>query len=100
MNRDVQGSINLFLAGIGEDGHIAFSESGSSLASRTFDNDVNQVPKMALTVGMDCVGYAWAGHHCTKKKKRKSNRDAEVRRGRMNHVEATSYPVFGDGSHQ
>ena len=62
------GGIKLFLGGIGEDGHIAFNEPGSSLASRTrdkeltydtilvnsrfFDNDVNKVPKLALTVGV------------------------------------------------
>lgn len=62
------GGIDLFLGGIGEDGHIAFNEPGSSLASRTrdkeltydtilansrfFDNDINKVPKLALTVGI------------------------------------------------
>lgn len=65
------GGINLFLAGIGADGHIAFNEPGSSLSSRTrvktlaydtildnsryFDNDISQVPKMALTVGVQTV---------------------------------------------
>ncbi|CAG9947181.1 unnamed protein product [Clonostachys rosea f. rosea IK726] len=65
------GGIDLFLAGIGEDGHIAFNEPGSSLASRTrvktlaydtilansrfFDNDISQVPKMALTVGVQTI---------------------------------------------
>jgi len=65
------GGIDLFLAGIGEDGHIAFNEPGSSLASRTrvktlaydtilansrfFGNDLGQVPKMALTVGVQTV---------------------------------------------
>jgi len=65
------GGIDLFLAGIGEDGHIAFNEPGSSLASRTrvktlaydtilansrfFDNDIEKVPKMALTVGVQTV---------------------------------------------
>lgn len=65
------GGIDLFLAGIGEDGHIAFNEPGSSLASRTrvktlaydtilansrfFDDDVERVPKMALTVGVQTV---------------------------------------------
>ncbi|CAP66623.1 uncharacterized protein PODANS_4_8680 [Podospora anserina S mat+] len=65
------GGINLFLAGIGEDGHIAFNEPGSSLASRTrvktltydtilansrfFGNDVGKVPKMALTVGVQTI---------------------------------------------
>lgn len=65
------GGIDLFLAGIGEDGHIAFNEPGSSLASRTrvktlaydtilansrfFGNDLDKVPKMALTVGVQTV---------------------------------------------
>jgi glucosamine-6-phosphate deaminase len=56
------------MGGIGEDGHIAFNEPGSSLASRTriktltphtrlansrfFDNDINQVPKLSLTIGV------------------------------------------------
>ncbi len=63
--------IQLFLGGIGADGHIAFNEPGSSLQSRTriktltndtliansrfFDNDVNQVPTKALTVGVGTV---------------------------------------------
>ena len=65
------GGIHLFLGGIGPDGHIAFNEPGSSLTSRTrkkelttdtiiansrfFDNDVNKVPKTALTVGVGTV---------------------------------------------
>ena len=65
------GGIDLFLGGIGPDGHLAFNEPGSSLASRTriktlttdtiianarfFDNDVNNVPKTALTVGIGTV---------------------------------------------
>jgi len=65
------GGIDLFMGGIGPDGHIAFNEPGSSLASRTrqktlttdtiiancrfFDNDVNKVPKTALTVGVGTV---------------------------------------------
>ncbi|MDR1675740.1 MAG: glucosamine-6-phosphate deaminase [Tannerella sp.] len=65
------GGIDLFLGGIGPDGHIAFNEPGSSLASRTriktltadtiianarfFDSDVNRVPKTALTVGVATV---------------------------------------------
>ena len=63
-----RGRLRLFLGGIGEDGHIAFNEPGSSLASRTrdkeltydtilansrfFDNDINKVPKLALTIGV------------------------------------------------
>ena len=65
------GGIELFLGGVGPDGHIAFNEPGSSLASRTrvktlaedtiransrfFANDVSKVPKMALTVGVKTV---------------------------------------------
>jgi glucosamine-6-phosphate deaminase len=65
------GGVDLFLGGIGPDGHIAFNEPGSSLASRTrvktlttdtiianarfFGNDVNKVPKTALTVGVGTV---------------------------------------------
>jgi glucosamine-6-phosphate deaminase len=65
------GGIHLFLCGVGSDGHIAFNEPGSSLASRTriktlthdtihanarfFDNDVTKVPKTALTVGVATV---------------------------------------------
>jgi len=65
------GGIELFLGGIGPDGHIAFNEPGSSLSSRTriktltydtilansrfFDNDINKVPKTALTVGVGTV---------------------------------------------
>lgn len=65
------GGIDLFLGGIGPDGHIAFNEPGSSLCSRTriktlttdtiiansrfFNDDVNKVPKTALTVGVATV---------------------------------------------
>ncbi len=65
------GGIELFLGGIGPDGHIAFNEPGSSLTSRTriktlsydtilansrfFDNDIKKVPKTALTVGVGTV---------------------------------------------
>ncbi len=65
------GGIDLFIGGIGPDGHIAFNEPCSSLASRTrvktltsdtiiansrfFDNDINKVPKHALTVGVGTV---------------------------------------------
>lgn len=65
------GGVHLFIGGIGPDGHIAFNEPGSSLASRTrvktlaqdtleanarfFDNDMSKVPKQALTVGVATV---------------------------------------------
>ena len=65
------GGIDLFLGGIGPDGHIAFNEPGSSLSSRTriktlttdtiiansrfFEGDVNKVPKTAMTVGVGTV---------------------------------------------
>ncbi|MBO4446913.1 MAG: glucosamine-6-phosphate deaminase [Bacteroidales bacterium] len=65
------GGFDFFLGGIGEDGHIAFNEPFSPLNSRTrvvtltedtrivnsrfFDNDMNQVPKQALSVGVATV---------------------------------------------
>jgi glucosamine-6-phosphate deaminase len=65
------GGIELFLGGIGPDGHIAFNEPGSSLVSRTrvktlcydtilansrfFNNDMSRVPTHALTVGVGTV---------------------------------------------
>lgn len=65
------GGIELFIGGIGPDGHIAFNEPGSSLVSRTrvkslaqdtlvanarfFGNDMSKVPKQALTVGVGTV---------------------------------------------
>ncbi|XP_023080270.1 glucosamine-6-phosphate isomerase 2 isoform X2 [Piliocolobus tephrosceles] len=65
------GGIDLFVGGIGPDGHIAFNEPGSSLVSRTrlktlamdtilanakyFDGDLSKVPTMALTVGVGTV---------------------------------------------
>jgi glucosamine-6-phosphate deaminase len=65
------GGIELFLGGMGADGHIAFNEPGSSLHSRTriktltgdtkianarfFEGDINQVPSTALTVGVGTV---------------------------------------------
>ena len=65
------GGIELFMGGVGPDGHIAFNEPGSSLTSLTrqktltrdtiiansrfFDGDVNKVPKTALTVGVGTV---------------------------------------------
>lgn len=65
------GGVDLFMGGVGPDGHIAFNEPGSSLTSRTrmktltsdtiiansrfFGGDVNLVPKTALTVGVGTV---------------------------------------------
>ncbi len=65
------GGIHLFVGGIGHDGHLAFNEPGSSLASRTriktltedtrranarfFDGDADQVPRQALTVGIGTI---------------------------------------------
>ena len=65
------GGIELFMGGIGPDGHIAFNEPGSSLTSRTrvktlttdtiiansrfFNNNINEVPKTALTVGVGTI---------------------------------------------
>ncbi len=63
--------IDLFLGGIGTDGHLAFNEPGSSLTSRTrvktlaeetrvsnsrfFDHDISKVPQYALTVGVGTI---------------------------------------------
>lgn len=65
------GGIDLFMGGVGPDGHLAFNEPGSSLASRTrvktlttdtiiansrfFDGDLSKVPTQALTVGIGTV---------------------------------------------
>ena len=65
------GGIDLFLGGVGEDGHIAFNEPFSSLSSRTriktltpdtiavnarfFGGDTSLVPTRALTVGVGTI---------------------------------------------
>ena len=65
------GGINLFLGGVGTNGHIAFNEPGSSLSSRTriktlsdetivdnsrfFDLSIEKVPTMTLTVGLGTI---------------------------------------------
>ena len=65
------GGFDLFLGGIGEDGHIAFNEPFAPLTSRTrvvtltedtrivnsrfFGGDMNLVPKQALSVGVATV---------------------------------------------
>lgn len=65
------GGIDLFLGGVGENGHLAFNEPYTSVHSRThvqtltddtvlvnsrfFDNDVNKVPKQAMSVGIATV---------------------------------------------
>ena len=68
------GGVDLQLLGIGTDGHIAFNEPGSSLASRTriktlteqtrtdnarfFGGDVEQVPRHCLTQGLGTIMQA------------------------------------------
>ncbi|MBR0574139.1 MULTISPECIES: glucosamine-6-phosphate deaminase [Pasteurellaceae] len=65
------GKIHLFMGGVGVDGHIAFNEPASSLSSYTriktltedtliansrfFDDDINKVPKFALTIGVNTL---------------------------------------------
>lgn len=65
------GGIDLFMGGVGPDGHIAFNEPGSSLRSRTriktltqdtiiansrfFEGKTELVPKTALTVGVGTI---------------------------------------------
>jgi glucosamine-6-phosphate deaminase len=68
------GGIDLFVGGVGADGHIAFNEPGSSLSSRTrvktltrdtrvinarfFGGDPEAVPATALTVGVGTITSA------------------------------------------
>ncbi|EDK45496.1 glucosamine-6-phosphate isomerase [Lodderomyces elongisporus NRRL YB-4239] len=65
------GKIHLFLGGLGPEGHLAFNEAGSTRDSRTrevelvestikancrfFNNDLNKVPKSALSVGISTI---------------------------------------------
>jgi glucosamine-6-phosphate deaminase len=66
-----EGGIDIQILGVGSNGHIAFNEPGSSLGSRTrlktltkktiednsrfFDNDMNKVPKHAITMGIGTI---------------------------------------------
>ncbi|MDQ0423997.1 glucosamine-6-phosphate deaminase [Cellulomonas iranensis] len=68
------GGVDLQVLGIGTDGHVAFNEPGSSLASRTriktltrqtrednarfFDDDVERVPTHCLTQGLATISAA------------------------------------------
>jgi glucosamine-6-phosphate deaminase len=68
---EASGGIDLFMGGVGNDGHIAFNEPFSSMSSRTriktlteetiianarfFDGDVTRVPRTALTVGVATI---------------------------------------------
>ena len=68
---EAAGGIDLFMGGVGNDGHIAFNEPFTSLSSRTgvrnlttdtrivnsrfFGNDPDKVPKTALSVGVGTV---------------------------------------------
>lgn len=67
---DDAGGIDLQLLGIGSDGHIAFNEPGSSLASRTrvkaltqqtrednarFFDSIDDVPTLAITMGIGTI---------------------------------------------
>ena len=68
---EAAGGIDLFMGGVGPDGHLAFNEPGSSLTSKTrvktlttdtihansrfFEGNLDLVPKQALTVGIGTV---------------------------------------------
>ena len=63
---EAAGGIDLFMGGVGEDGHLAFNEPFSSLVSRTrvktltydtilVNGDISKVPTTALTVGVGTV---------------------------------------------
>ncbi|MDE5985786.1 MAG: glucosamine-6-phosphate deaminase [Prevotella sp.] len=82
---EAAGGIDLFMGGVGPDGHLAFNEPGSSLSSKTriktlttdtiiansrfFNGDLSRVPNQALTVGIGTVMAAKEvllvcnGHH-------------------------------------
>ena len=82
---EAAGGIDLFMGGVGPDGHLAFNEPGSSLGSKTriktlatdtiiansrfFEGNLELVPKQALTVGIGTVMAAREvlilcnGHH-------------------------------------
>ncbi|MBP1532082.1 MAG: glucosamine-6-phosphate deaminase [Alphaproteobacteria bacterium] len=65
------GGVDLFIGGVGVDGHIAFNEPYSSLNSRTrakmlapstkqansrfFNNDISKVPPLVLTIGISTI---------------------------------------------
>ena len=65
------GGIDLFIGGIGRNGHIAFNEPGTPFNTRThvadltpstreanarfFQNDISRVPRQALTVGIGTI---------------------------------------------
>ena len=65
------GGIDIQVGGIGSNGHIAFNEPGTAFDSKThevvltdqtrqdnarfFDDDINQVPKSALTIGLGTI---------------------------------------------
>ena len=65
------GGIDIFLGGVGRNGHIAFNEAGTPFDapthkvkleestrkanSRFFGNDINAVPKYAFTMGMGTI---------------------------------------------
>lgn len=65
------GGVDLWLIGVGHNGHIAFNEPGSSFDSRTrlvtlsertikansrfFDGDATRVPREAMTVGISTI---------------------------------------------
>ncbi|MCE2705594.1 MAG: glucosamine-6-phosphate deaminase [Proteobacteria bacterium] len=65
------GGLDLIVGGVGEDGHIAFNEPGSSLTSLTrvkrlnyntilansrfFNNNISQTPSLALTMGIKTI---------------------------------------------
>lgn len=68
---EAAGGVDLQILGVGVDGHIAFNEPGTSLGSLThievlteqtrqsnsrfFDNDINKVPRLALSQGVGTI---------------------------------------------
>ena len=82
------GGIDIQVLGLGSDGHIAFNEPGSSLASRTrivaltektikdnsrFFEKIEDVPKLSITIG---VGTVMEAKHCLIMAKGENKADA------------------------
>lgn len=100
------GGVDLFLGGIGSDGHIAFNEPGTSLHSRTrlcrlsertrmdnarfFADHIARVPTHALSVGIETIMAAKTvvilatGSH-------KANAISDAIEGSINHLSPISY---------
>lgn len=106
----------MFIGGIGPDGHIAFNEPGSSLSSRTrmvsltydtilansrfFNNDINKVPKTALTVGIQTVMDASEVMIIVNGYKKGACTSIRHRRKRKSHVDGLCSAASSEGHYR